>query len=316
VLSLSHNTRGGDTSFLRGLRATRSGAEAAERGKRWGYLLLLSLSLFASPSLLRAADSPRLAILPFVGDEAETFRGVFSAEMLQHSGNLELLDEDQVYPALKNTRPNNLLNLSRDEARRLGMSVGCDFFVTGKAIVSRRIEVADQFFFEAVAGLFLVEVRSGRLIKFAFHHFKAEQEDAARRQLAAGFKVSGKDFRQAVAASRTRDELNPASDMTPGGAEALDLTQGTPPNVSPPFFYQRLKPQYTDEARLGGIAATVELEVIFRSDGQVGEIKVVRWAGFGLDEAAVATARQLKFKPAEVGGRAVSARAVVRYNFN
>jgi len=47
----------------------------------------------------------------------------------------------------------------------------------------------------------------------------------------------------------------------------------------------------------------------------VGEIQIVRWGGFGLDESAERAIRQLKFKPATRDGRAVSVRAIVRYNF-
>jgi outer membrane biosynthesis protein TonB len=42
---------------------------------------------------------------------------------------------------------------------------------------------------------------------------------------------------------------------------------------------------------------------------------VVRWAGFGLDEATVATVRQLHFFPAMRNGAAVPLRVLLRYNF-
>jgi TonB family protein len=82
-----------------------------------------------------------------------------------------------------------------------------------------------------------------------------------------------------------------------------------------PVFYQRLKPEYTKEAEWAGITATVELEAVFQADGQVGEVTVTRWAGFGLDEAALATVRKLRFKPAQQAGKEVTIRGLVRYNF-
>ena len=51
------------------------------------------------------------------------------------------------------------------------------------------------------------------------------------------------------------------------------------------------------------------------SDGEVGEIQVVRWAGFGLDESTVATVRQLHFFPAMKNGTAIPMRVLLRYNF-
>ncbi len=87
------------------------------------------------------------------------------------------------------------------------------------------------------------------------------------------------------------------------------------PGTEWPVFYQRLKPAYTEQADLAGITATVELEAVFGADGNVGDITVSRWAGFGLDESAIATVRQLRFKPARRDGKVVTIRALVRYNF-
>jgi outer membrane biosynthesis protein TonB len=44
-------------------------------------------------------------------------------------------------------------------------------------------------------------------------------------------------------------------------------------------------------------------------------VEVVRWAGFGLDEAALSTVRQLHFAPARRDGTAVPMRVLLRYNF-
>ena len=87
------------------------------------------------------------------------------------------------------------------------------------------------------------------------------------------------------------------------------------PNDKLPTFYQRLKPDYTAQADAIGVKATVELEAVFQADGMVGEIEVVRWAGFGLDEAATATIKKMRFRPAQQNEKAVSLRGLVRYNF-
>jgi outer membrane biosynthesis protein TonB len=50
-------------------------------------------------------------------------------------------------------------------------------------------------------------------------------------------------------------------------------------------------------------------------DGEVGQVQVVRWAGFGLDEATMATVHQLHFFPAMRDGTAVPMRVLLRYNF-
>ena len=50
-------------------------------------------------------------------------------------------------------------------------------------------------------------------------------------------------------------------------------------------------------------------------DGEVNRVDVARWAGFGLDEAAVDTVRQLHFFPASRDGVAIPFRVLLRYNF-
>jgi outer membrane biosynthesis protein TonB len=41
----------------------------------------------------------------------------------------------------------------------------------------------------------------------------------------------------------------------------------------------------------------------------------VRWAGYGLNEAVIATVRQLHFRPALRDGQPVPIRVLLRYNF-
>jgi TonB family protein len=49
--------------------------------------------------------------------------------------------------------------------------------------------------------------------------------------------------------------------------------------------------------------------------GEISRVEIVRWAGFGLDEAAVNTVRQLHFVPARRDGQAIPMRVLLRYNF-
>jgi outer membrane biosynthesis protein TonB len=44
-------------------------------------------------------------------------------------------------------------------------------------------------------------------------------------------------------------------------------------------------------------------------------VDVVRWAGFGLDEATTETVRQMHFRPAMRNGSPVAMRVLLRYNF-
>jgi TonB family protein len=70
---------------------------------------------------------------------------------------------------------------------------------------------------------------------------------------------------------------------------------------------ERVDPIYPDAARRAGGTVALELEV--HPDGSVDEVRVVKAAGFGFDEAAVAAARRFKFRPATRDGQPITAYA-------
>jgi len=74
-------------------------------------------------------------------------------------------------------------------------------------------------------------------------------------------------------------------------------------------------PVYTEEARQLKLEGEVLLEVVFGADGQLHVNRVVRGLGHGLDEAAIAAANKMKFKPALRNGTPVDSTAVVHVLF-
>jgi TonB family protein len=74
-------------------------------------------------------------------------------------------------------------------------------------------------------------------------------------------------------------------------------------------------PVYTDEARNLKLEGEVLLEVNFTANGQLHVNRVVRGLGHGLDEAAVAAANKMRFKPALRSGQAIDSTAVVHVVF-
>ena len=75
------------------------------------------------------------------------------------------------------------------------------------------------------------------------------------------------------------------------------------------------RPQYTAEGRSLRIEGDVVLDLVFQADGTVQVNKVVSGLGHGLDEAAVRSAQQMKFKPAKRDGQPVDFPARVRIEF-
>lgn len=75
--------------------------------------------------------------------------------------------------------------------------------------------------------------------------------------------------------------------------------------VEPPRLLREVKADYTDEARRGNVEGEVELEIVVRRDGSVGDVKVLRGLRSGLNERAIEAVRQWKFSPGRMKGTPV-----------
>jgi TonB family protein len=87
------------------------------------------------------------------------------------------------------------------------------------------------------------------------------------------------------------------------------------PPTSPVEITSKPNPVYTEEARQLKLEGEVLIEVMFGANGQLHVTRVVRGLGHGLDEAAVAAANKIRFKPALRLGTPVDSSAVVHVVF-
>jgi len=94
--------------------------------------------------------------------------------------------------------------------------------------------------------------------------------------------------------------IGPGSD---GGTGGGPFQPGS--GVAPPVLLREVRPSYTDEARRRAIEGDVELEIVVRQDGSVGNVKVTRTLGAGLEQKAVDAVRQWRFEPARRQGAPV-----------
>jgi TonB family protein len=85
--------------------------------------------------------------------------------------------------------------------------------------------------------------------------------------------------------------------------------------ATPVQIVYKPRPAYTEEARRLQIEGEVLIEAAFSAVGEVRIIRVVRGLGHGLDQAAVAAAEAIRFRPATQNGAAVDATATVRISF-
>ncbi len=85
--------------------------------------------------------------------------------------------------------------------------------------------------------------------------------------------------------------------------------------VEPPVLLREVRPAYTDEARRQAIEGDVMLEIVVRHDGSVGNVRVTRSLGAGLEQKAIDAVRQWKFGPARRQGAPVDVVVEVSVEF-
>ncbi len=72
--------------------------------------------------------------------------------------------------------------------------------------------------------------------------------------------------------------------------------------VEPPRLLKEVRADYTDQARRDNVTGEVVLEIVVRRDGTVGDIRVLRRLGSGLEQKAIDAVRQWRFAPAKMKG--------------
>jgi len=75
--------------------------------------------------------------------------------------------------------------------------------------------------------------------------------------------------------------------------------------IEAPRLLREVKADYTEEARQKNISGEVVLEIVVRRDGTVGDVKILKGLGYGLNERAIGAVRQWRFAPATRLGSAV-----------
>jgi TonB family protein len=85
--------------------------------------------------------------------------------------------------------------------------------------------------------------------------------------------------------------------------------------ITPPSLLREVKPDYTEEGRRRGIEGEVELEIVIRHDGSVGDVRLLHGLGSGLDERAIDAVRQWRFSPATRQGAPVDVFVQVSVEF-
>lgn len=98
-----------------------------------------------------------------------------------------------------------------------------------------------------------------------------------------------------------------------GGAGGGPYRPGS--GIEPPRLLREVKADYTEDARQRGVSGDVLLEIVVRTDGSVGEVKILHGLAGGLNERAVQAVRQWRFAPARRLGAPVDVIVEVAVEF-
>jgi TonB family protein len=216
---------------------------------------------------------------------------------------------------------NGSLNLTLTEARDLGAALATDFYIIGDSQTLRRSSSEKPVYYESYCSLFLVNSRSGRLLVWKRPSSEGAEATAVEETLSHYLETSELSHLLSVMIWRAYEDAQ---------SERLSVVASAPPLIEEapddektaaaqglrlPRPYKRLRPEYPETAARAEAEATVDVTVDVGADGEVADVQVVRWAGFGLDEATVATVKQMHFFPAKKNGVAIPMRVLLRYNF-
>ena len=245
---------------------------------------------------------------------AEKFRGQFRT-----ARDFVVADADLTRSAAMGTGYAGSLNLTLDEARDLGAALATDFYLLGDAQVLRRSSFEKPVYYEAYCSVFLVSSRTGRLLVWQRPSFNSDEASSAHELLLQNLADLSQTLivamRRASEDERVERLLIPKSPVPLIEEAPDDEKAAEAQGLRLPRPFRRLRPEYPKSAALAEAEATVDVAVEIGADGEVGEVHVVRWAGFGLDQTTVATVKQMHFFPAMKNGTAMPMRVLLRYNF-
>jgi hypothetical protein len=227
-------------------------------------------------------------------------------------GPAKILESSQAYEAFRSVAIETPFNMHIDTARTAAAVIGCDYFILVKTGAQRRSSFSKPDYFEAFAVHYLISGRSGELVAWSLKSFEAESQMRANQALDSSVAATAGEIAKRITVTREselvitpRDALEEVPE--PDSPAGIDLKPSVP--------YRRIKPEYATTAFLYDARATVEIEVDLDVDGKIIATRIVRWAGFGLEESVEKAVHAMIWRPAMRKGKALAMRVLLRYNF-
>ena len=284
------------------------------------FFIAWCLALLVGNAYAQEKQSSTVSVLdfgstPFAQKTAQNFR-----EQLRATVELLVADADLSRAAAKGIGYSGSLNLSASDARDLGAALATDYYILGDAQTLRRSSSTRPVYYESYCSIFLVSARTGRLVMWDRPSF--ENGNAADAEARLAKELSGETIHHTlIGIRRAREDERTERMIVTANSEPLieeapdDEAVAEAQGVRLPRPYSRLRPEYPESAARAEAEGIVDVLVDVRADGEVAQVQIARWAGFGLDQITVATVRKMHFFPAMKNGTAIPMRVLLRYNF-
>ncbi len=270
-------------------------------------LIRLSFIFFITISTLVVTSTAqeRIAILtPENNELSDSIITKLEAILLP---NYKIINSSLAKSALMAQNFENPFNLSLQQAKNLGNAIGCNLYVLIKAESISRTSLEKGTYVETYAAFFLISSRTGRLLSWHLLKAEAQNEDNSTEKF---FSVLDEFLTQFVTEIQSAGDYDLKMQGVAKFPEFNDNTQ-----IRPPMPYRRITPEYPELARDYLIAATIEAAVDIDEKGNVVNVEILRWAGFGLEEAVIKAIRAMNWRPGEMNKKTLPLRVLLRYNF-
>jgi len=225
------------------------------------------------------------------------------------------------------------------EAIRLNPNDSQGFYNRGLALaIAQEFDRAIQDYNEAIrlqpSAYYVFSARAVTYSRMGDHDHAIQDYTEAIRlnpKYANAFKGRGEEYNSMGENDRAIQDFNEAIRLDPLISRALASPAGSPreagdaaaghyrvgsAGIPEPVCARCPAPPYTEEARHAHFEGTVLLKITILPNGSTTDVKVVRAVGMGLDESAVRTVRNWRFKPViGPGGRPVKVDLTLQINF-
>jgi TonB family protein len=253
--------------------------------------------------------SPRLSVAPILPNKTHHDADFLSGIQSALESEAIVIDAGIGLAALGAYDSVQPFNMDVDQARNLGEAVGAEILIILETSLQPRTSISAATVHEAFISIHLVSSKTGRLLGWRLFSFIDVTETDALESLRNSKGEILKWMSSLISEVRASD----ARFMTDRKYGLLEDFSAT--DTKAPAPYRRLSPSYTEQARLYGKEATIEVEVDLDENGSITALNVRRWAGFGLDEAVLDAVKAMNWRPAFKGGEASPSRFLLRYNF-